>query len=590
MKISSETVEFYIEMVNITLLNQLKNHRNYNKLKPFYFMKKQFVVFVLFMTGLSVFAQTEIDKGMAAITTEAVKGQLEFLASDWTEGRALGTKGEYIAADYIASMFQVYGIKPFGDESVQSVPRRDWMGRNRPKAGKTYFQNFSLIQYEPGEEQSFAVISNAMNSEKAVNFGYKTDFSVRTGAVGQNAKAPVVFVGYGYQNKEKGYDDFKNINLSGKIAVVLTGFPGHKDTASVAYKKFVPEGRRAMYMIERNKSELLEKAGAVAVIQISPDANPMLAWAQNQVYPVKGQHYEADKPLGSYYNTSMAMPSDSLSSNLPVFTVTTRLANEIISGAGINFSEFEKNAMEKMTPASKELPGKMIAFNTTVKSEIVKARNVVGYIEGEKKDEFIVVGGHYDHLGKYDGYIWNGADDNASGTVGVMTIAKAFMATGKKPEKSIIFAAWTGEEKGLFGSEYFVEQAQKKKMNIALNLNYDMIARDVEKDTLKNMADMSYTKAYAGIEEITKKNLADFKINLDMSYRASEKPSGGSDHAPFAAVGIPIFYFMAAMHPDYHQPSDELSKINWEKMTNIIRIGFLNTWEFANSNQYLEKK
>lgn len=553
-------------------------------------MKKQFVVFVLFLTVFSVFAQTEAEKGMAAITMDAVKGQLEFLASDWTEGRAVGTKGEYIAADYIASMFQVYGIKPFGDEAVTTLSRRDMMAGARPRGGKTYFQNFSLIQYEPGDEQTFSVISSGINSEKAVNFGYKTDFNVRTGAVGLTAKAPVVFVGYGYSDENGAYNDLAKISLKGKIAVVLQGFPGHRETESEAYKKFAPKERRAMYMLERNKLSNLEKAGAIAVIQINPASDPMLSWSQNQIYPVKGQHYEADKPLGSYYNTSMSMPADTLASNIPAFTVTARLANEIISGTGINFAEFEKNAVEKMTPASKELPGKMIAFNTTVKSEIVKARNVVGYIEGENKDEFIVVGGHYDHLGKYDGYIWNGADDNASGTVGVMTIAKAFMATGKKPEKSIIFAAWTGEEKGLFGSEYFVEQAQKKKMNIILNLNYDMIARDVESDTLRNKADMSYTKAYPGIEELTKKNISDFKINLDVSYRASEKPSGGSDHAPFAAVNIPIFYFMAAMHPDYHQPSDELSKINWEKMTNIIRIGFLNTWEFANSNQYLEKK
>lgn len=553
-------------------------------------MKRQFVVFVLFLTGFTVFAQTEAEKGMAAITMDAVKGQLEFLASDWTEGRAVGTKGEYIAADYIASMFQVYGIKPFGDEAVTTLSRRDMMSGARPRGGKTYFQNFSLIQYEPGDEQTFSVISSGMNSEKAVNFGYKTDFNVRTGAVGLTAKAPVVFVGYGYSDENGAYNDLAKISLKGKIAVVLQGFPGHRETESEAYKKFAPKERRAMYMLERNKLSNLEKAGAIAVIQINPASDPMLSWSQNQIYPVKGQHYEADKPLGSYYNTSMSMPADTLASNIPSFTVTARLANEIISGTGINFAEFEKNAVEKMAPASKELPGKMIAFNTTVKSEIVKARNVVGYIEGENKDEFIVVGGHYDHLGKYDGFIWNGADDNASGTVGVMTIAKAFMATGKKPEKSIIFAAWTGEEKGLFGSEYFVEQAQKKKMNIILNLNYDMIARDVDSDTLKNKADMSYTKAYPGIEELTKKNISDFKINLDVSYRASEKPSGGSDHAPFAAVGIPIFYFMAAMHPDYHQPSDELSKINWEKMTNIIRIGFLNTWEFANSNQYLEKK
>jgi len=551
-------------------------------------MKKQFVLFNLLLAGISGFAQTEVEKGLEAITQGAVKGQLEFLASDWTEGRAVGTKGEYMAADYIASMFQIYGIKPFGDEAVSTFSRRDMMAGIRPQRGKTYFQNISLIQYEPGDEQSFSVISSGMNSEKAVNFGFKTDFSVRTGAVGQTAKAPVIFVGYGFQNKEKGYDDLKNMNLKGKIAVVLTGFPGHRDTSSVAYKKYAPEGRRAQYTLERNKTELLEKAGAIAIIQVNPDANPMMSWAQNQIYPVKGAYYEADKPLSSYNNTSMSMPDDSLTSNIPTFTVTPRLANEIISGTGLNFAEFEKTVKEKMIPASKDLTGKMVSFNTTVKSEIVKARNVIGYIEGEKKDEFIVVGGHYDHLGKFDGYIWNGADDNASGTVGVMTVAKAFMATGKKPEKSIIFAAWTGEEKGLYGSEYFVKQAKKNNMNVVLDLNYDMIGRDIEKDSLKNMAEMTYTKAYAGIEEITKKNMANYKINLDLTCTASEKPGGGSDHAPFAEVGIPIFYFMAAMHPDYHQPGDEISKINWTKMTNIIRIGFLDAWEFANSDNYLK--
>ncbi|HPE77781.1 MAG TPA: M20/M25/M40 family metallo-hydrolase [Draconibacterium sp.] len=551
-------------------------------------MKNLFVFLVLFLSGIACFAQTEIEKGLDAITQETVKGQLEFLASDWTEGRAVGTKGEYISGDYIASMLQVYGIKPFGDEEINRLSRREMMAGIKPKTGKSYFQNFSLIQYEPGDEQTFSVISNGLNSEKSVDFAYKTDFSVRTGAVAQSAKAPVVFVGYGFVNDEKGYNDLKKINLAGKIAVVLAGFPGHKDTASIAYKKFAPEGRYARYYLERNKTEQLEKAGAIAIIQINTDFDPMLSWAQNQIYPVKGSHYEADKPLGSYYNTSMAMPADSLTSNIPTFTVTTRLANELISGTGVSFADFEKAASEKMVPASKELTGKIISFKTTVKSEIVKARNVLGYIEGEKKDEFIVVGGHYDHLGKYDGYIWNGADDNGSGTVGVMTIAKAFMATGKKPEKSIIFAAWTGEEKGLFGSKYFVQQAQKNNLNVVLNLNYDMIARDEEKDSLKNMADMVYTKANAGIADITKKNLEEYKINLDLSYSPSEKPSGGSDHAPFAEVGIPVFYFMAAMHPDYHQPSDELSKINWEKMTNIIRLGFLNTWEFANSNEYLK--
>ena len=239
-------------------------------------MKKQFIMYFLLLAGIGVFAQTEVEKGMAAITPEAVKGQLEFLASDWTEGRAVGTKGEYIAADYIASMFQVYGIKPFGDAGMPAMTgRRRMMSENMGPLPKTYFQNFSLIQYEPGDEQTFSVISTTAGSESSIDFGYKTDFFVRTGTVGQTTKAPLVFVGYGFEDNEKGYSDLAKINLKGKIAVVLSGFPGSRDTASVAYKKFAPQDRMARFSIERNKAEKLEKAGAIAIIQVNPNADPM---------------------------------------------------------------------------------------------------------------------------------------------------------------------------------------------------------------------------------------------------------------------------------------------------------------------------
>jgi hypothetical protein len=405
-------------------------------------MKNQIVTFILLLAGVSVFAQTEVEKGMKAITQEAVKGQLEFLASDWTEGRAVGTKGAYMAADYIASMLKTYGIEPFGDEVYSSPSRSERMAGVRPTKSKSFYQNFSLIQYEPGEEQTFSVVSSSVGSESSMDFAYKTDFYVRTSTVGQTAQAPLVFVGYGFQDEKEGYNDLKKIDLEGKIAVVLQGYPGHKDSLSQGFKKFTPEGRYARYSIERDKTSRLEKAGAIAIIQVNPDADPTLYWSQNRIYPVKGNYYEADKPLASYYNSRMSMPGNTLGANIPTFTITPRVANEIISGTGIDFASFETEVSKDLHPSSQTLQGKSVAFKTNVKSEIVKARNVVGIIEGEKKDEFIVVGGHYDHLGKHDGWIWNGADDNASGTVGVMTVAKAFKATGKKPEKSIIFAAF----------------------------------------------------------------------------------------------------------------------------------------------------
>ena len=557
-------------------------------------MKKYVFTGILFLSVIFVFGQNEIEKGLSAITENVVKGQLEFLASDWTEGRETGAKGAYMAADYIASMFKVYGIKPFGDEVVEMPSRRMMMRSGpgfRPKVDTSYFQNFSLVRYEPGDEQALDVISNGNVSERTTHFNYQTDFSFRGGSVAQSAKAPVVFAGYGLTDEDKGYDDLKNIDVNGKIVVIVSGFPGHKDTASAAYKKFKPE--RPGFPFRRrprgNQFQNIIDKGAVAVIQVSYE-EPPTDWSTNQVYPAKGAYYEADAPLKSYYDYRMELPGSGNNSGLPVFSVTQNVFNAIIEGTNLNLDDFEEYTKENMKPASRALPGKSISFKTSVKTEIVKVRNVIGMIEGEKKDEYIVVGGHYDHLGKFDGWIWNGADDNASGTVGVMTIAKAFAETGKKPEKSVIFAAWTAEEKGLYGSTYFVKQVKEKGMNVILNLNYDMIARDTERDTAKNQASMQYTEAYPGIRELTEKNIEEYGINLDLSYRASRQPGGGSDHAPFAREGIPIFYFMAAMHPDYHQPSDELSKVNWDKMIDIIRVGFLNIWNFANSDEYLIKK
>lgn len=264
---------------------------------------------------------------------------------------------------------------------------------------------------------------------------------MQTVTVGQTAQAPLVFVGYGFSDEKNGYNDLKKMDLTGKIVVAIEGYPGHKDSLSVGFEKFAPEGRYAQYYMVRDKMRNLEKSGAVAIIRVTPDSDPTLAWAQNRIYPVKNTFYEADKPMSTYYDKRMAMPGDTLTSNVPVFIVTPRVANEILSGTGVNLPEFEVKAANELKTGSQVLNGKSVAFKTSVKTQVLKARNVVGYIEGENKSEFIVVGGHYDHLGKHNGWIWNGADDNASGTVGVMTIAKAFKATGKKPEKSIVFAA-----------------------------------------------------------------------------------------------------------------------------------------------------
>jgi hypothetical protein len=553
-------------------------------------MMKKLMLLLMGMALLSFLsAQTPKEAGLRTITKDAVKGQLEFLASDLLEGRATATRGEYLAGDYIASIFKMNGVQPYGDSEFSRSGRgtmsfrRQNSGPNVPPA-RTYFQNMNMIEYGPGKEQQFTVITKDGTGESSVDFGYKTDFNIRTGTVGRSAYTQVVFAGYGYSNEKYGYDDYKKLDVKGKVVLILAGFPGYKDINSEAYKKFRPEGRLA-FALDRDKAELAGKHGAIAVIQIRPGEDPTSDWVTNPIYSVKGRYTESDSPVSG--EKRMTLQQDTLKEAVPVFTVTRRVINQILEGTGVDLPSFEKAASEKMLSASVALPGKFVQFRTTVESRIVKSRNVLGYIEGEKKNEVVVVGGHYDHLGKSDGWIFNGADDNASGTVGVMTIARAIAASGKKPEKTIVFAAWSGEEKGLLGSNYFVRNIPDS-VKVAVYLNYDMIARNEETDTLANKAEMTYTEAYPGLKTVTEKSMADYKIKLNLSFRSSKVPSGGSDHAPFAAVGIPIYYFMAAMHPDYHLPSDEVSKVNWDKMTEIIRTGYLTVYELANGDDYLK--
>jgi Zn-dependent M28 family amino/carboxypeptidase len=251
----------------------------------------------------------------------------------------------------------------------------------------------------------------------------------------------------------------------------------------------------------------------------------------------------------------------------------------------INFENLEKEIAQNLQPQSQVLKNKLLYLKTTVESNIIKARNVLGMIEGENPNEVIVVGAHYDHVGMNMGYIWNGSDDNASGTVGMLTLAKAFAASGIKPQRTIIFAAWTGEEEGLLGSEYFVNNFTKNK-KIVLNLNYDMISRDSEDDTLGIECEMTLTQidTTAPFIKLTDKFNEELALGLKINYDASEKPGGGSDHASFSEKGIPIFYLMAGWPDEYHRPSDHPDLANIEKMTKIIKLGYNLIWHYANSS------
>lgn len=214
--------------------------------------------------------------------------------------------------------------------------------------------------------------------------------------------------------------------------------------------------------------------------------------------------------------------------------------------------------------------------------------NILAYIPGKHNDQYVIVGAHYDHLG-IDPYlrgdqIYNGADDNASGVSAVLQIAKAFVESGVRPERNVVFAFWDGEEKGLLGSKYFVQEC-KNLGQIKGYLNFDMIGRN-NKPEQPNHVVYFYTEANPVFGEWLKEDIKKYDLDLEPDYRAWDRPIGGSDNGPFAQVDIPIIWYHTDGHKDYHKPTDHSEYINWHKLVEITKASFLNMWHMANDEKF----
>jgi hypothetical protein len=552
-------------------------------------MKRFFLCTILIWLVFSgIYSQDNaINNGLNVLSEKAIRAQLDFLASDWMEGRETGEKGIDMAADYIASMFQVYGLQPADflnvHEGFAGMGNRS--GGTGSRDRMNYFQEFALMKTEKSDDHELAVITETSGTRKTTRFAYSNDFSfMNRPIISQEGEFPVVFVGYGLIKKEVDYDDYAGVNVKGKVVVRLIGFPGHCDTVSTAYKKFHPDGNEwTKYREELDRNELAVEKGAVAVIVINTTRDITLDFAKN-VFRYNFGDYEGDVPPVSSHTNRMYFPGDTVSKSIPAFLATHRIANELTTGTKVSLESFEKQVQETMKPDSRELRDKKVYFRQTVKTSVIAARNVLGMIEGKNPNEIVVVGAHYDHLGKYDGKVYNGSDDNASGTVAVMSIARACMATGIKPERTLIFAAWTAEEKGLLGSEFFIEHPPAGK--IITYLNYDMISRNDENDSSGVKCSMTYTQSFSTLEDISRKYNEQYGLGLQIQYKPREKPTGGSDHNAFVHKNIPVCYYMAGWHDDYHKPGDHPEKANIEKMTRIAKLGFLSLWDIANGDDF----
>jgi hypothetical protein len=443
------------------------------------------------------------------------------------------------------------------------------------------------------------------------------------GGNAETLTAPVVFVGYGIQEPSIKFDELKDLNLKGKVILILTEAPGRDDPKSPFQQKkelkdkyfpAAPAGGPEMAFrgpggpggAQRfNKITEIQKLGPVAIFQVQNVGRDSDTFrSMSAVRRPNDERPIVNKPRQSLSIPGVSGRGPMGGGGATTMTITRDMANAILDVTGQTIDDLKKKIETTNKPASMDLPGTKITISTTAKTALIRALNVIGIIEGSDpklKDEYFVVGAHFDGLGKWEDYVYNGADDNASGSVGVMNIAKAIAASPVKPKRSIVFALWTGEEEGLLGSRYYTLNPPFPIAKTVGYLNYDMISRPFDDTTLARSV-RQYN--VPGAEALVKKIRAPWfvtvqltagtafpditremnnYVGLDLALRenALGAGGGGSDHSSFAQVKLPYVYYMAAMTSDYHQTSDSVEKTSGELIAKISQHGFLTVFTFA---------
>ncbi len=502
---------------------------------------KSLCVVVASLVATTVFAQSPAEqRGLDAITVGVLKSQVDFLAPPFMEGRYSTEKGAVLASDYIASMFGVYGIQPAGD-------------------GKTYFQNFNLVRYQhpKNETMEIAVGNTLLMPTPNVDYYIKSRRVLNSFRIDADA----VYAGYGLYLPEYGIDSYGRVDVKGKVVVL---FPYGDEILKSDNLRMVTLTPKQKQDIMDNAAVEAKRRGAAAVVYVVNESE------LTNTVPHIGKATSVAEDI-------LALPNDSTSVAPVMFNVSRVFLRNALATLGVSVDKMPS------IEAAKAIPTKMrIRVGGDVTGELCKVRNVVGVIPGEDTTRCMVVGGHYDHYGLWNGVLFPGADDNASGTVGVLTMAKAYKESGIKPKVSIVFGLWTCEEKGLWGSTYYTRNPYIAMNKTTLYINYDMIGRSYPKDTLSRDASFFYYEKEPSIRTITEKTNAELGNTLNLRARSSlGGPGSRSDHGPFSVHGVPFIGWMAAFHTDYHTPNDTPDKIDYNKMQKIVKLGLLNLIRFS---------
>jgi len=450
-----------------------------------------------------------------------IAADVGWLADDAREGRGAGTRGLEEAAAWIAENFRAAGLAPGGD------------------AGG-YLQRFEM-------PISIRVVRESLRAGE-LGFAAQRDFAALVSSADATVAGPLVFAGYGISAPERGYDEWAELDARGGVALVLEDRPGGDDGPF--------EGVHAnAYLSRAHKIGNARHHGAAAVLLApstddSPDAAAL----------------EAGQPS--------ANPSQQ-SSGIPVLALSRGAAERLLALAGgPSLSERQHRIDASLRPASERFAAPLVDVEVEIERRMGSAANVIGILEGadpELRREALVIGAHYDHLGRGEfgslaparrGEVHNGADDNASGTAGILELARS-LAKGERPRRSVVFVAFAGEEIGLFGSRAYVEHPPVPLADTVAMLNLDMVGR---------LRDGNLVVFGTGSSPEFPALVARAVRGLPLAASFSEDGFAPSDQTSFYARDVPVLMFFTGAHPEYHTPDDDADRVDAEGEARVLAV------------------
>jgi hypothetical protein len=527
--------------------------------------------FVVSTLAVSLAAQQRAP-GADSIRQEELRADLFFLAGDAMRGRLTDTVENLATADYIRARFERAGLKPAAPEG-------------------SFFQNYNLMTATLGDGNRLEV----RGSDGVVRrLEHGQEFYPQRFSASGEVTAPVVFAGFGITAPQWQHDDYAGA-VKGSIVLVLDHEPGERDAKS-AFEGVVTAEPAAPW----RKALAAQDNGAVGILYVSDVHNHPAATnfeqAGRMVWPAATPH------LKTYM---LAAWADRL--RIPAAQISPALAATLIAGTGKSLAELAAAADAGRGAGAVPLPGTTMTMRTSVVRHTVPDRNVVALLEGSDavlKNEWVLVTAHFDHNGADGSQIFNGADDNGSGTVALLEIADAYALAaqqGRRPKRSVLFAAWNSEERGLLGAWAYTEQPLAPLKTIAGMLNMDMIGRNEEVQlgggprftgldvqTAESNANAVNMMGFSRAPDLAAVvDRANQHIGLEIKKRYDNNTSNlvrRSDQWPFLQRGVPALGFMTGLHPDYHTVYDRPEKINYAKMEKIARLIHQASWDLANAD------